>query len=129
LRAPPAYRDRGTGAALKLRSIALPRGRGRWVTVTANRLSSRPMLAINRPLGYVPGPPEVTYRKPLRPEGRARRSADPLGTCAPSGSPRAGAAARTWGPASNAVPRGDLARGACGCRESPTHSQTELRCH
>jgi mycothiol synthase len=65
----PAHRNRGIGTALKLRAIALLRGRGCRVMLTENRLNNPPILAINRKLGYVPGPLEVTYRTPLRPEG------------------------------------------------------------
>jgi GNAT superfamily N-acetyltransferase len=65
----PAFRNRGIGTALKLRSIALLRGRGCRVMLTANRLNNAPILAINRKLGYVPGPLELTYLQRLREAG------------------------------------------------------------
>jgi GNAT superfamily N-acetyltransferase len=61
-----AFRNRGIGTALKLCSIELLRARGCRVMLTANRLNNAPILAINRKLGYVPGPLELTYAKRLR---------------------------------------------------------------
>ncbi|MBI3969677.1 MAG: GNAT family N-acetyltransferase [Chloroflexi bacterium] len=66
----PEYRNRGIGTALKLRSIELLRARGCRIMLTANRLNNAPILAINRKLGYIPGPLELTYVKVLRePQG------------------------------------------------------------
>jgi GNAT superfamily N-acetyltransferase len=61
----PEYRGRGIATALKVRAAALAQARGVRVVVTANRVENAPILAVNRALGFVPGPFELTYRKTL----------------------------------------------------------------
>jgi GNAT superfamily N-acetyltransferase len=61
----PECRGRGIATALKVRAAALAQARGVRVVVTANRIENAPILAVNRALGFVPGPFELTYRKTL----------------------------------------------------------------
>lgn len=61
----PEYRGRGVATALKVRAAALAQARGVRVVVTATRIENAPILAVNRALGFVPGPFELTYRKTL----------------------------------------------------------------
>jgi ribosomal protein S18 acetylase RimI-like enzyme len=73
----PAFRDRGIGTAVKLRSLELLRAMGYRHVTTSNRVENAAMLAINRKLGYVPDRAELTYAKPLRePESRAWMAAE-----------------------------------------------------
>lgn len=59
------YRGRGIATALKVRAAALAQVHGVRAVVTANRVENAPILAVNRALGFVPGPLELTYTKSL----------------------------------------------------------------
>lgn len=61
----PEYRGRGIATALKVRAAALAQSHGVRSLVTANRVENAPILAVNRALGFVPGPLELTYTKSL----------------------------------------------------------------
>jgi GNAT superfamily N-acetyltransferase len=64
----PEYRGRGIATALKVRAVELLRSRGGTIILTSNRVDNVEMLAVNRNLGYVPGPLELTWDCPLPPE-------------------------------------------------------------
>jgi GNAT superfamily N-acetyltransferase len=58
----PEYRGQGIATALKLRALAVLQAQGGQVVLTSNRVDNLPMLAVNRKLGFQPGPVELTYR-------------------------------------------------------------------
>ncbi len=57
----PAYRGRGIASALKVRGLELLKLQGCRTLLTSNRVNNHPILAINRRLGFEPGPIELTY--------------------------------------------------------------------
>lgn len=63
----PEWRGRGIATALKTHGIAALRAQGGTVLLTSNRVDNAPILAVNRKLGYVPGPLELTLDKLLDP--------------------------------------------------------------
>lgn len=60
------HRGHRLALALKLRAIAVLRDRGVAQFGTTNDQDNLPMLAVNRRLGYVPEPPSLRMKKPLR---------------------------------------------------------------
>lgn len=61
-----AHRGHGLALALKLRAIGVLKERGIGRFGTTNDKDNVPMLAVNRKLGYVPEPPSIRMKKPLR---------------------------------------------------------------
>lgn len=59
-----AWRGRGVAAALKRAAIGWALDHGAAAMVTENDPSNAPMQAINRALGYAPGPAQVVLRGP-----------------------------------------------------------------
>lgn len=59
-----AWRGRGVAAALKRAAIGWALDHGATVLVTENDPANAPMQAINRTLGYRPGPAQVVLRAP-----------------------------------------------------------------
>jgi GNAT superfamily N-acetyltransferase len=56
----PRYRNRGIATALKAHQLALHQAAGGGPVETENHARNLPMLAVNRKLGYVFGPPSIT---------------------------------------------------------------------
>ncbi len=55
------YQGRGIASELKVRGLELLKRQGCRSLLTSNRVNNHPILAINRRLGFVPGPIELTY--------------------------------------------------------------------
>ncbi len=58
-----AFRRRGLATALKTRAIRYAQEAGIPYILTSNEIGNRPMLAINRKLGYIPLPAWIFYEK------------------------------------------------------------------
>lgn len=61
----PEYRGRGVATAVKVKALAYAQAKGgSWIR-THNDASNRPMLAVNRKLGYRPEPGIFRFSKPV----------------------------------------------------------------
>jgi mycothiol synthase len=59
------YRNRGIAKVLKLRSIEWARAHNHPVIKTGNHTTNRPVLALNRQMGYVPQMDWIVFQKKL----------------------------------------------------------------
>jgi GNAT superfamily N-acetyltransferase len=62
-----AWRGRGVATALKRTTIAWAIANGLEALAGSNDIDNAPMRAVNRRLGYQPGPDEIGFRGPLAP--------------------------------------------------------------